>query len=143
MHVPMAGFMAKHQIKLRFLMVGIWNTVFGYLVFIGFDSLFAPLFSQRYVAYMSAAVLSNVLAIINAYIFHKYITFKSRIKGIGVLFEFLKFSTTYLITFCLSLLILPLFVEVLNVTPKIAGGLVIICCTVISYVGHSKFSFRD
>ena len=123
-------------------MVGIWNTVFGYLVFIGFDLLFAPLFSQRYVAYMSAAVLSNILAIINAYIFHKYITFKSKIKGIGVLFEFLKFSTTYLVTFCLSLLILPLFVEILNVTPKIAGALVIFCCTVISYVGHSKFSFR-
>lgn len=135
--------MAKHQIKLRFIMVGIWNTVFGYLVFIGFDSLFIPLFSQRYVAYMSAAVFSNILAIINAYIFHKYVTFKSRIKGIGIIFEFLKFSTTYLITFCLSLLILPLFVEVLNVTPKIAGALVIFCCTVISYVGHSKFTFRD
>ncbi len=143
LYVPMTGFMVKHQIKLRFLMVGIWNTFFGYLVFVGFDSLFFPLFSQRYVAYMSAAILSNILAIINAYIFHKYITFKSRIKGIGVVFEFLKFSATYLITFCLSLLILPLFVEILNVTPKIAGGLVILCCTVISYVGHSKFSFRD
>lgn len=139
----MAGFMAKHQIKLRFLMVGIWNTFFGYLVFVGFDSLFTPFFSQRYVAYMSAAVFSNILAIINAYIFHKYVTFKSRIKGIGIIFEFFKFSTTYLITFCLSLLILPLFVEILNVTPKIAGALVIFCCTVISYVGHSKFTFRD
>ena len=138
----MTGFMAKHQIKLRFLMVGIWNTVFGYLVFVGFDSLFTPLFSRRYVAYMSAVVLSNILAIINAYIFHKYITFKSRIKGIGVVFEFLKFSTTYLVAFCLSLLILPIFVEILNITPELAGALVIFCCTVISYVGHSKFSFK-
>jgi putative flippase GtrA len=139
----MADFMAKHQTKLRFLMVGIWNTFFGYLVFIGLDSLFILLCSQRYFAYMSAAVLSNILAIINAYIFHKYVTFKSRIKGIGIIFEFFKFSTTYLVTFCLSLMILPLFVEILGVTPKIAGGLVICCCTVISYVGHSKFSFRD
>lgn len=122
-------------------MAGFWNTIFGYLLFIGFDSLFASLFSKRYVAYMSAIVLSNILAIINAYIFHKFITFKSKIKGIGIIFEFFKFSTTYLITFCLSLALLPLFVEIMKVTPKIAGALVILCCTGISYFGHTKFSF--
>lgn len=135
-------FKSKHATKSRFLIVGVWNTIFGYLVFIGFDSLFTSLFSKRYVAYMSAAVLSNIIAIINAYIFHKYVTFKSRIKGIAIIFEFLRFSTTYLITFCLSLLLLPLFVEIMNVTPKIAGALVILTCTVVSYVGHTKFSFR-
>lgn len=143
MQFPKDGFIAKNQVKCKFLIVGIWNTIFGYLVFIGFDSLFTPLFSQRYIAYMSAAVLSNLLAIVNAYIFHKYITFKSSINGIGIIFEFFKFSTTYLATFCLSLVILPFFVEVLNVAPKIAGALVILSCTVISYVGHSKFSFRN
>ena len=50
--------------------------------------------------------------------------------------------STYLITFCVSLLFLPFFVEIMNVKPKIAGALVILCCTVISYFGHSKFSFR-
>lgn len=142
MLISMADFVAKHHIKLKFLVVGIWNTIFGYLIFIGFDSLFAHLLSKRYDAYMSAAVLSNILAIINAYIFHKYITFKSEIKGTGIILEFFRFSTTYLITFCLSLLLLPLFVEIMNVTPKIAAGFVILCGTVISYFGHSKFSFN-
>jgi putative flippase GtrA len=141
--IPRNGFVAKHHVKLKFLIVGFWNTIFGYLVFIGFDSLFTPLFSKPYAAYMSAAVLSNILAIINAYIFHKYITFKSEIKGIGVLFEFFRFSTTYLITFCLSLVLLPFFVEITHMTPKIAAAFVILCCTVISYLGHSRFSFRS
>jgi len=91
---------------------------------------------------MSAIVISNILAIINAYVFHKYVTFKSRIKGVGILFEFLRFSMTYLVTFLLSLLLLPLFVEMMNIEPKIAGALVIACCTVISYVGHTRFSFN-
>jgi putative flippase GtrA len=125
----MADFVVKHHVKLRFLIVGIWNTIFGYLVFIGFDSLFTHLLSKRY-------------AIINAYIFHKYITFRSGIKGIGILFEFFRFSTTYLVTFCLSLILLPFFVEITYMTPKIAAAFVILCCTVISYLGHSKFSFH-
>jgi len=134
--------MAKHHVKVKFLLVGIWNTIFGYLVFIFLNAFFAACFSKRFIAYMSALVLSNALSIINAYIFHKYVTFKSTIKGAGILFEFLKFSTTYLVTFCLSLALLPFFVEVMNVTPQIAGALVILCCTVISYLGHSRFSFR-
>lgn len=54
MWMPMGEFMAKHNVKVKFLIVGLWNTIFGYLVFIGFDALFTSLFSKRYVAYMSA-----------------------------------------------------------------------------------------
>ena len=134
-------FSAKQQVKLRFLLVGIWNTIFGYLVFIGLDTLFSGLFSRRYVAYMSAAVFSNILAIINAYIFHKYITFRSKVRGVGIIGEFFRFSTTYLVTFILGLLLLPFSVEVLNITPKIAAALLIVLFTGISYWGHMKFSF--
>jgi len=137
-----AEFIAKNHVKIKFLIVGVWNTIFGYLAFVGFDILFTSFFTKRYVAYMSAAILSNVLAIINAYIFHKNITFKSKVKGVGIFYEFLKFSTTYLVTFCLSLILLPLFVEFLNMDPKIAAAAVILCCTIISYLGHSRFSFR-
>jgi hypothetical protein len=52
MHFPTAEFMAKHQVKVKFLVVGLWNTIFGYLVFVAFDSLFASIFAKRYVAYM-------------------------------------------------------------------------------------------
>ena len=132
---------SEHQTKLRFLLVGGWNRIFGYLAFIGLDYLFTGLFSKRYVAYMSAAVFSNILAIINAYVFHKYITFKSTVRGLGIIAEFLRFSTTYLVTFVLGLLLLPFSVEVLNITPKIAVALLVVLFTGISYLGHMKFSF--
>lgn len=92
-------------------------------------------------AYMSAMALSNIIAICNAYIFHKYITFQSSVKGRGMVKEFIKFLTTYLFTIFLNLILLPIFVELLHFSPKIAALLVILICTVISYLGHSRFSF--
>ncbi len=131
----------KHRIKIRFLLVGVWNTIFGYGVFCLFDSFFAWLFSTRSIAYMSAMIIAQILAVINAYIFHKYITFQSAVKGLKMIAEFFRFSATYIVTFCLSFILLPLFVEIGNMHPKIAAAIIILICTVISYLGHSRFSF--
>ena len=131
-----------HQTKVRFVLVGLWNTLFGYLVFVGLDYLFNLFFSPRYVAYMSAAVLSNILAIINAYIFHKHITFQSPVRGKGILIEFARFFSTYLFSTILGLILLPVSVEVLGVEPRISAALLIPVTTVISYIGHSRFSFK-
>jgi putative flippase GtrA len=134
---------AKHQIKVKFVIVGIWNTIFGYLVFVGLDVLFTSLFAKRYMAYLVALLLSNILAIINAYIFHKYVTFQSEVRGKGILVEFARFFSTYIFTIILGLILLPIFVEVLSMDPKIAAAVIIPITTVISYFGHSRFSFNS
>lgn len=135
-------FVEKHQVKIKFVIVGIWNTVFGYLAYVGFYYMFNLIFSRRYMAYLLAAVLSNILAITNAYIFHKYVTFRSPVKGIRMIPEFIRFFTTYLFSFILSLVFLPLFIERFSFDPRVAGALVIFITTVISYIGHSRFSFK-
>lgn len=132
----------NHQKKVRFVLVGVWNTIFGYLVFVACDYLFERLFSPRYVAYMSAAVLSNILAIINAYIFHKHITFQSPVRGKGILIEFARFFSMYLFSMILGLILLPVFVEIIGIAPKISAALLIPVTIIISYIGHSRFSFR-
>lgn len=134
--------MAKHHVKTKFVLVGGWNTIFGYGVFCLLDTVFSYLFSTRYIAYMSAMVLGQIIAIVNAYIFHKYITFKSTVKGKGIIIEFFRFSMTYGVTFCLSLILLPSFVEIFHITPKISAAIIILICTIISYLGHSRFSFK-
>lgn len=133
----------NHQKKVRFVLVGVWNTIFGYLVFVACDYLFERLFSPRYIAYMSAAILSNILAIINAYIFHKHITFQSTVRGKGILMEFARFFSTYLFSIILGLILLPVSVEILGIEPKISAALLIPVTTIISYIGHSRFSFRN
>jgi putative flippase GtrA len=134
--------LTKHQIKARFVLVGFWNTLLGYGVFILLDTAFARLFAARYIAYMSAMVLSNVVSVLNAFVFHKYVTFRSEARGKLLIIEFLKFSTTYLFTFLLSTVLLPIFVEVFHVLPKVAAAFIIPIGMVASYLGHSRFSFR-
>jgi putative flippase GtrA len=131
----------KHQVKIRFFFIGIWNTIFGYLAYISLDYLFALVCQKRYVAYMTAAVLSNIISTISSFLFHKHITFKSTVKGKGVIVEFFKFYSTYTVTNILGLVMLPVFVEVLKIDPKIAGALLIPVVAIISYFGHSRFSF--
>ena len=93
-------------------------------------------------AYMTAAVLSNVLAISNAYFFHKYITFKSDVRGVSSIYEYFRFSTTYLVTFVFSMILLPILVELFHLAPQLAAALILVICTLISYLGHSRFSFK-
>ena len=133
----------NHQKKIRFLLVGVWNTIFGYLVFVGLDYLFNLFCSPRYVAYMSAAVLANIIAILNAYIFHKFVTFRSPLRGLAMIPEFVRFFSMYLFSFFLGLVLLPVFVELFHLDPKIAGALLIPITVIISYLGHSRFSFRQ
>ena len=133
----------NHLPKVRFVLVGLWNTIFSYLIFVGLDYLFNIFFSPRYVAYMSAAVLASILAIINAYIFHKLVTFRSTVRGVAIIIEFTRFFSMYLLSFFLSLVILPVFVELFHLDPKIAGAMLIPITTITSYLGHSRFSFRQ
>lgn len=137
-----AALKTKHHVKAKFVLVGIWNTIFGYSIFCLFDTLFEIAFSQRYIAYMSAMILGRIFAVINAYVGHKYITFKSEAKGKAIIAEFFRFSMTYVVTFCLSLVLLPALVEIGHFHPKIAAAIIILICTVISYLGHSRFSFQ-
>jgi putative flippase GtrA len=128
--------------EFRFILVGIWNTVFGYLVFILLETLFSKVLSPRYLAYMSAMVLGQVIAVINAFIFHKHFTFRSGARGRELLKEFFRFTATYVFTFFASLVLLPILVEVFNLMPKIAGLVLTCIMTAVSYIGHSRFSFR-
>jgi len=130
------------QTQIRFVLVGIWNTIFGYGAYVGINYIFTFFFQKRYAAYMSAAILANILAVFNAYIFHKFVTFKSEVRGKGIIWEFIRFYSTYLFSTIIGLALLPFFVEVLMIDPRISGALLIPITTMISYFGHSRFSFQ-
>jgi putative flippase GtrA len=90
---------------------------------------------------MTAAVLSNIIGTICAFFFHKHISFKSTVRGKGVVIEFFKFYSTYAATTILGFALLPFFVEVFKIDPKISGALLIPIVAIVSYFGHSRFSF--
>jgi len=100
------------------------------------DNFFAANLKSRVAAYMWATALSQVTAVINAFIFHKYVTFKSQVRGSGIVLEFFRFCLTYVVTFFLGLLLMPFFVEVFSFDPKVSAALIIAICTAVSYFGH-------
>ncbi len=139
---PASEPMVPAGVKIRFLLVGAWNTLFGYGIFWLLDDLFSERASSRRAAYMSAMILSNIIAVLNSFICHKAFTFRSKVRGGAMFLELVRFSATYVLTFILSLFLLPLFVEVGGFSPKGGGAMVLLSCTVVSYLGHSRFSFR-
>jgi len=139
----LSKFLIEHNIKVKFVFVGIWNTIFGYITFILLDMLFESIFESRQLAYMLAMIIARPIAITNAFIFHKYVTFKSDVKGLGIIWEYFRFFTTYLGTFTLALVLLPFLVEVIGFHPRIGAAVIVIMTAIVSYIGHSRFSFRS
>ena len=134
--------LVKHNVKVKFVLIGAWNTVFAILVFLGLDSTFTHVFSKRYVAYMCAMALTNILSVTHAFILHKYFTFRSRARGISLVMELIRFFSTYAFVFALSLVLLPVLAEGFHIAPKVSAVLGIIISILVSYLGHSRFSFR-
>jgi len=132
----------KYGRPVRFFLVGIWNTLFGFGLFTLLYLFLKPHFEVRYFAYTSAQIVSLSLAYLNAFICHKYITFRSPVRGKGILFEFVRFCMTNAATALFDLIGMPLLVEVFHWRPIAAAALIMPSHGIISYFAHSYFSFR-
>jgi len=132
----------QHKTKIKFLLVGGWNTVFGFLIFILLYKLFSKVFVIDYFAYTTAQIIGTFLSIINAFICHRYFTFKSQSRGKKILFEFFRFAMTYVVLFIIGLILLPFFVEVLKIKAVVSLIILNLIVIVTSYFGHSRFSFK-
>jgi putative flippase GtrA len=129
-------------LKLKFLIVGIWNTFFGYIVFLVLDALLERLIVEKFYPYMIALVLSQVIGIVNSYLSHKFFTFNANQQRISVE-EFSRFASVYVGIILLGLILVPLLVEVFEFMPKIAALVIIPLQVVISFKSHKNFSFRS
>ena len=119
---------------MRFLLVGVYNTVFSYVVFIGIYLLF-----NKKIHYLLVLLVTHVIGVSNAFFGHKYITFRSH----GYWFkEFLRFNLTYLGALGLGLVGLPFLVEICRLNPITSQGLITVITVVSSYFLHKKISFR-
>jgi putative flippase GtrA len=128
--------------KARFLLVGMWNTFFGYAIFWVLYALTSRVFAVRYTAYTTAQVLTWIIAVICAYLLHKHFTFRSRTRGRASIAEFFRFTQTYVAMFFFGLAFLPFLVEVFGVEPRIAVLLVTGAGMIINYTGHRLITFR-
>jgi putative flippase GtrA len=133
---------AFDETRFRFLLIGVWNTLFGYGIFWLLYAVTSRLFSARYLAYTTAQVVGWIIAVANAYFLHKHVTFRSRARGRAAVFEFLRFMQTYLAMFVLGLGLLPFLVEIAGLEPRVAALIATAIGVVVSYLGHRFVTFR-
>jgi putative flippase GtrA len=133
---------------IRFLMVGVSNTVSSLAIYSGFVILFGHLLPHRGKPLIAeiAFVVSTPIGITIAFLCYKHFVFRT--KG-NYLKEYLRCFAVYSVTFPMGLIILPaatnafLRVALTRSYAPFLAGIVnsgIIAC--YSYFGHKKFSFK-
>jgi putative flippase GtrA len=136
-HIPAGQFA-------RYLVVGLWNTLFGYVSFAALTAAFTPVIPYSYVA---ASVLSSLLSITIAFLGYKFFVFKT--KG-NYLREWTRCVVIYSGSILIGVILLPILVGVIRHTtayyraaPYIAGAVLTAFGVIYSFFGHKKYSFRS
>jgi putative flippase GtrA len=127
----------------RYLLVGAWNTLFGYGTFALFTALLNPVVRHSYIW---ASLLSSLLNITVAFLGYKWFVFKTR--G-NYLREWMRCVAVYSGGIIFGLIALPVLVVLIRHNtrffagaPYIAGAVLTVFVVCYSFLGHKKFSFR-
>ena len=128
---------------IRYLMVGGFNTCFGYGLFVAFNYLF-----RRLGVYGSeiASLLSNIVAITVAFLGYKWFVFRT--KG-NYLREWIRCFGVYGTSALIGLAGLPILVTILRphlqrpeLASYLAAAIMMAVTAASSFVGHKYFSFK-
>jgi putative flippase GtrA len=119
----------------RYGLIGVVNTVFGYGVFVGLQ-----LTLGQVIQYTIVQVISNLIAIVEAYWLQRWLVFRH--QG-GWWVGLAKFASVYAGAFFFSLAMVALLVEVFKVNVLVAGAITIVLQTVGTYSANKWFTFRS
>jgi putative flippase GtrA len=126
-------FYFRRREQLLYLVVGGWNTVFGYGVWALLQFLLGA-----HLHYLVVVLLAWPIAVLNAYIGYRYVVFRSR--G-SILKELPRFSLVYLVTLAVTLVLLPIALNVLPFNIYVVQALLTAVVVVCSYLSHRYYSF--
>ena len=129
---PMS-FLRRRREQVLYLVVGAWNTVFGYgewaiLQFLLHD----------YLHYLVILILAWPLAVLNAYVCYRRFVFRS--TG-SVRRELPRFSLVYLATLVGGLVALPFLLNIFSLNIYVTQAGYTAAVVVLSYLAHRFFSF--
>jgi putative flippase GtrA len=122
--------------KVRFVLVGGFNTVLGYLTF---SALTLWVFHDVRFGYLLSLFCSYAVGISVAFVLYRRFVFV--VHG-HVLRDLARFVSVYAVSIGINAAVLPVMVEVVGVPPVLAQAVVVLITTLLSFVGHRSFSFR-
>jgi putative flippase GtrA len=120
---------------LRFLIVGGYNTAFGYLAF----TVFFLTVGQR-IHYLIVGLAAHAVAAVNAFVVHRLFVFRS---AKGWVAEYLRFNLSQLAALSFGMAALYSLVSFGHLNPLVAQAIVVSASVVLSYALHRFFTFRD
>lgn len=127
----------------RYLLVGLWNTLFGYSDYAALTYVLAPVVPHSYIL---ASIIAAPVNMTVAYLGYKWFVFKTH--G-NYLREWSRCIVVYGSAMALGIVLLPLVVFLVRVAtgldrsaPYIAGALLMGFGVIYSFLGHKNFSFR-
>ena len=126
-------FYFRRREQLLYLVIGGWNTVFGYAVWAVLQYLLGD-----HLHYLVVVLLAWPIAVLNAYLGYRYVVFRSREP---VVREFLRFSLVYVATLVVNLALLPVALNVLPFNIYVVQALLTTVVVVSSYLSHRYYSF--
>ena len=131
---PPVRFYFRHPEQVLYLVVGGWNTVFGYGIWAVLQYLLGG-----YLHYLVIVLLAWPIAVLNAYVCYRHFVFRSR--G-SVLRELPRFSLVYVLALIVNLALLPVALSVLPF--NIYGIQALFTAVVVgcSYLAHKYYSFH-
>lgn len=119
--------------KVRYLIAGGWNTVFGYSVGVALFLLLTGKFHTAAIAF-----IANCMGIIMSFLTYKLFVFKTKGNWIR---EFLKACIVYSNMALISVVLIWFFVDVMHLNIWISQAFALLLTISISYFGHKKFTF--
>jgi len=119
--------------KLRYVMVGIWNTVFAYFAF---GVIYICFHEQLH--YLVVSAMAHFMAVTNAFICQRWLVFKARTHWLG---SYVRFNIVNLVILAFSLVSIAILVEFLHRSPLFSQVTVMMASIVIGYLLNRKFSF--
>jgi putative flippase GtrA len=120
--------------RVKFLLTGGLNTAFGFACFVAFQFLVGARFG-----YMWTLAVAHVTTVLFAFMTHMRLVFK--VSG-SVLRDLWRFESVYLVALGANALLLPLAVEIVGLPVLVAQAGITGINAVISWLGHSRFSFH-
>lgn len=126
--------MLRENKELRYLVAGGWNTIFGYGIMV---LLFKRL--EGALGIIGVAVVANIFSITMSFLTYKIYVFKNKGNWIS---EYVKCYFVYGGLAAINIVMNWIFIDYFNLSIWISQGICIPVAVLISYFGHSKFTFK-
>ena len=121
--------------KIKYLLVGCYNTIFGYLIFVILFYYFSLTIN-----YSLLLAASHIISVTNNFFLYRVLVFNVKDK---ILRNYIRFHLVYFYIYIVNLIFFTILVNLMYWNIYLSQGLIIIVTTIMSYSLNKNYSFSN